>query len=89
MSLNLQSLDILDIKINSRKMYCHARGFFSETHIEKTSAKAGAAFDPVRDNRSMSPQVGALLDFHYQPHPLPQNRLERVVRGRILDVAID
>jgi dTDP-4-dehydrorhamnose 3,5-epimerase len=88
-SLHVQSLEIPDVKIISPKKHGDLRGFFSETYNKKTFAEAGIVLDFVQDNHSMSPQVGTLRGLHYQGHPFAQDKLVRVVSGRILDVAVD
>ena len=66
-----------------------ARGFFSETfRADKFEALAG----PVRfvqDNQSLSTKKGTVRGLHYQKAPRGQAKLVRVLRGAILDVAVD
>jgi dTDP-4-dehydrorhamnose 3,5-epimerase len=89
MSLEIRSLEIPDVKIIYTTKHGDSRGFFSETYSKKDFVEAGIALDFVQDNHSMSPQVGTLRGFHYQGHPFAQDKLVRVVSGRILDVAVD
>jgi dTDP-4-dehydrorhamnose 3,5-epimerase len=64
-----------------------ARGFFLETFRENLLAAHGIAAPFVQDNHSRSGR-GVLRGLHYQREH-PQGKLVRVVRGRILDVAVD
>ena len=89
MSLEVRLLDIPDIKIISPKKHGDSRGFFSETYSKKSFSDAGINLDFVQDNQSLSEQAGTLRGLHYQGHPFAQDKLVRVVRGRILDVAVD
>jgi len=89
MSLEVRSLDIPDVKIISPIKHGDARGFFSETYSKKDFAEAGIHLDFVQDNHSTSARVGTLRGFHYQGPPFAQDKLVRVVSGRILDVAVD
>lgn len=89
MSLTIRSLEIPDVKIISPQKHGDSRGFFSETYNKRTFAEAGIDLDFVQDNHSLSPQVGTLRGLHYQRHPFAQDKLVRVVSGRILDVAVD
>jgi dTDP-4-dehydrorhamnose 3,5-epimerase len=43
----------------------------------------------VQDNHSMSAEVGTVRALHYQLPPMAQGKLVRVIRGAILDVAVD
>lgn len=65
------------------------RGFFSE--VWKRSALQAQGFEAefVQDNHSLSREVGVLRGLHFQRPPSAQGKLVRVVRGRILDVAVD
>jgi dTDP-4-dehydrorhamnose 3,5-epimerase len=89
MSLEVRSLAIADIKIISPKKHGDSRGFFSETYNKKSFAEAGIHLDFVQDNQSLSERAGTLRGLHYQGSPFAQDKLVRVVRGRILDVAVD
>ncbi|BBD40175.1 dTDP-4-dehydrorhamnose 3,5-epimerase [Aminobacter sp. NyZ550] len=66
-----------------------ARGFFSETWNAGKLAQAGIAVDFVQDNHSLSRERGVLRGLHFQKPPFAQDKLVRVLRGSIYDVAID
>jgi dTDP-4-dehydrorhamnose reductase len=60
-----------------------------ETHNAATWEKAGLHYQFVQDIQSLSRAVGTVRGLHFQAAPFAQNKLVRVVRGRILDVAVD
>lgn len=66
-----------------------ARGFFSETWNERLFSQHGHALQFVQDNHSFSAERGVLRGLHFQCPPHAQDKLVRVVRGRIFDVAVD
>lgn len=65
------------------------RGFFSETYKAKALSDAGIDFNFVQDNHSYSAARGVVRGLHYQLPPFAQDKLLRVIRGAILDVAVD
>lgn len=65
------------------------RGFFSETYNAQAFRAAGINATFVQDNQSLSRQKGVVRGLHFQKPPHAQGKLVRVVRGRILDVAVD
>ena len=65
------------------------RGFFSETYKVKALAEAGIDLNFVQDNHSYSAAKGVVRGLHYQLSPFAQDKLVRVIRGAILDVAVD
>ena len=65
------------------------RGFFSETYNAKSFAEAGIDLTFVQDNHSYSAAKGVVRGLHYQLPPFTQDKLVRVTRGAILDVAVD
>lgn len=71
------------------KKFGDERGFFSETYNAQALARHGIELAFVQDNHSLSAAVGVLRGLHYQLPPRAQDKLVRVVAGRILDVAVD
>jgi len=71
------------------KRFGDHRGFFSETYNAADLAKAGIRLVFVQDNHSLSVPAGVLRGLHYQLPPMAQDKLVRVVRGAILDIAVD
>jgi len=66
-----------------------ARGFFSETYNARAFAEAGIPSVFVQDNHSLSRDKGTVRGLHFQGPPHAQEKLIRVAKGRILDVAVD
>ena len=84
-----EDLEISGLKLIIPKQHGDDRGFFSETHNESTWQKAGLNFQFVQDNHSLSRDVGTLRGLHFQTEPFAQDKLVRVIAGRIIDVAVD
>mgnify|MGYP006214575771 CR=1 FL=1 len=65
------------------------RGYFMESFNERTFQNAlEQSVHFVQDNQSRSTQ-GVLRGLHYQTGEFSQSKLIRVLRGEILDVAVD
>lgn len=65
------------------------RGFFSEVWNRDALAVAGFNLDFMQDNHSYSATKGVLRGLHFQIAPAEQDKLVRVSRGAIFDVAVD
>ena len=65
------------------------RGFFSETYNSRALREVGIAVDFVQDNHSLSRSRGVVRGLHFQIPPTPQDKLVRVPRGAVFDVAVD
>jgi len=66
------------------------RGYFVETFRQDMLNQAlGYKINFIQDNESESISKGVLRGLHYQLPPYTQNKLVRVIKGRILDVAVD
>jgi len=63
------------------------RGYFMETYNYKDYAGAGIDVQFVQDNQSSS-RKGVLRGLHFQIN-FPQDKLVRVVKGEVFDVAVD
>ena len=66
-----------------------ARGWFSETFSQQTLDVALKNVSFVQDNQFYSKRAGIVRGLHFQIPPMAQDKLIRVVRGSILDVAVD
>lgn len=71
------------------KRHVDDRGWFSEIFHEKRLYELGITCRFVQDNQAISIWAGTLRGLHFQVPPAAQAKLIRVVRGRILDVAVD
>jgi dTDP-4-dehydrorhamnose 3,5-epimerase len=87
--MNVISLSIPEVKILEPERFGDQRGFFSETYNRRTLAERGVELEFVQDNHSLSRPKGTIRGLHYQSPPFAQAKLVRVVRGSILDVAVD
>lgn len=70
------------------KVFGDHRGYFMETYNEGAFRVAGLPTDFVQDNQSFSGK-GILRGLHFQAPPYAQGKLVRVIRGEVLDVALD
>ncbi|MER8823829.1 dTDP-4-dehydrorhamnose 3,5-epimerase [Mesorhizobium sp. M0991] len=86
---NVRNLSLDGVLEITPKRFADARGFFSETYNAAGLAKAGIDLVFVQDNHSLSTAAGVLRGLHYQLPPFAQAKLVRVVRGAILDLAVD
>ena len=84
-----EPLEIPDVKRVTPKIFRDDRGFFSEVYNREPYRAGGVDQDFVQDNHSLSRQAGVVRGLHFQIAPRAQGKLVRVVRGAILDVAVD
>lgn len=87
--IRIAETSIPDVKLVVPDRFGDARGFFSETYSRRVFEEAGFAREFVQDNHSLSGQKGVVRGMHFQVPPHAQAKLVRVVRGSILDVAVD
>jgi dTDP-4-dehydrorhamnose 3,5-epimerase len=72
------------------KVHGDARGYFFEAFRQDLFERDVAPDVPfVQDNQSLSRPAGTLRGLHFQLDPRAQAKLVRVLRGSILDVAVD
>jgi dTDP-4-dehydrorhamnose 3,5-epimerase len=89
LTVPIEDAAIPAVKIVTPKKFGDARGFFSEVYNKSAFEAAGLDIHFVQDNHSFSAAVGTLRGLHFQTPPFAQDKLVRVARGRILDVAVD
>jgi dTDP-4-dehydrorhamnose 3,5-epimerase len=85
--MNVIETDIPEVLIIEPNLLGDQRGFFLETYQLRRYAEFGISRPFVQDNMSRS-SYGVLRGLHLQ-NPSPQGKLVSVVRGRVLDVAVD
>ena len=86
--MNILQTEIPDVKIIEPRVFGDSRGYFFEAFSEKDFKEQVADVDFVQDNESKS-RYGVIRGFHFQRPPHAQAKLVRVVKGRVLDVAVD
>lgn len=87
--MTVTPLAIADVKLITPKKFGDHRGFFAETYNRKLLAEQGVDVEFVQDNHSLSATPGTVRALHYQLPPFAQDKLVRVLKGSILDVAVD
>src|ERR1700761_4102091 len=79
--------DLPEVIIVEPNLFGDRRGFFLESYQLNRYAESGISRPFVQDNLSRS-RYGVLRGLHLQ-NPLTQGKLVSVLRGRVLDVAVD
>jgi dTDP-4-dehydrorhamnose 3,5-epimerase len=82
-------LALPDVLLIDTPRFGDARGWFCETYSERIFKHNGVELGFVQDNMSFSAVAGTVRGLHYQSHPFAQDKLVRVLKGSILDVAVD
>ncbi|GAB4181478.1 MAG: dTDP-4-dehydrorhamnose 3,5-epimerase [Thalassobaculales bacterium] len=83
-------LEIPEVKLIRPQQFKDDRGFLSETYNRGALVRdAGIDVDFCQDIHSMSRLAGTVRGLHFQIPPFQQDKLVRVVRGAIYDVAVD
>jgi dTDP-4-dehydrorhamnose 3,5-epimerase len=85
--MKVVSTEISEVLIFEPKRFGDHRGFFVETFQTERYASLGLKRPFVQDNLSRSAR-GVLRGLHLQ-NPYPQGKLVSVLRGRVVDVAVD
>lgn len=86
--MEIQSTPIVGLHLIQPKVWGDARGHFFESYSEAAFKAAGLPTDFVQDNQSLSAK-GILRGLHFQKPPYAQGKLVRVIKGAVLDVAVD
>ena len=88
-SAEVSATEIADVKMIVPRIYRDHRGFFSETYNKAELQTLGAKLEFVQDSHSLSMKRGVVRGLHFQIPPFAQDKLVRVTRGAIFDVAVD
>lgn len=83
----VETCKIEGVKIITPQVFGDERGYFTETYNYNDYKAAGIEQIFVQDNQSASKR-GVLRGLHFQKE-FPQDKLVRVIRGKVFDVAVD
>ena len=86
--MKITELKIKGIIIIELDVFKDNRGYFAETFSLKRYNDLGINLNFVQDNISVS-RKGTLRGLHYQVPPKAQAKLCHVLKGRVIDVAVD
>lgn len=86
--MNVIETEIPGVVIIEPRIFEDARGYFFESFSQKEFSEKVADITFVQDNESKS-TYGVMRGLHYQKPPYTQSKLVRVVKGAVLDVAVD
>lgn len=87
--MNFIRTAIHDVVIIEPTVFGDDRGYFVETfRQDKLNEFLGFNINFIQDNESKS-SYGVLRGLHYQLTPRAQTKLVRVIKGKVLDVAVD
>ena len=84
----IHKTDFPGLVVVAPRVFEDARGYFFESYNQQQFSAEGLHHQWVQDNQSHS-TYGVVRGLHYQLDPFAQAKLVRVVRGEILDVAVD
>ena len=87
--LRTEKLGIPEITLVEPPVSADDRGFFSEVYNRRDLQEAGIVCEFVQDNHAFSTAANTVRGLHFQTPPHAQDKLVRVTRGAILDVAVD
>ena len=85
--ITVETCEIEGLKVITPAVFGDARGYFMETYQYEDFKAAGIDVTFVQDNQSASKR-GVLRGLHFQINH-PQDKLVRVIKGEVYDVAVD
>ena len=86
--MNVIKTPLEGLVIIEPKVFGDSRGFFLETYNARRYKAYGIDVEFVQDNLSRS-SYGVLRGLHYQQGEYAQSKLVQVIKGSVLDVAVD
>lgn len=84
----IRKTNVEGLAIIEPRLFKDARGYFFESFSQQEFEEKVRKVNFVQDNESMS-SYGVMRGLHFQKPPFAQSKLVRVVKGRVLDVAVD
>lgn len=84
----VETLALKGLLLITPEVYPDERGYFFESYNSQQLAAAGLNEIFVQDNESLS-NKGVIRGLHFQNPPHAQGKLIRVIKGAVLDIAVD
>jgi dTDP-4-dehydrorhamnose 3,5-epimerase len=85
----IERLAIPDVWTYTPRRFEDERGWFSETFNAAALHEALGPVQLVQDNQALTRAKHTLRGMHFQAPPKAQDKFVRVLRGSVLDVAVD
>ena len=85
--ITVETCEVEGLKIITPTVFGDSRGYFMESYNYNDFKEAGIDHVFVQDNQSAS-KKGVLRGLHFQKN-YPQDKLVRVIKGEVYDVAVD
>lgn len=86
--MNIIETEIKGVYIIEPKVFGDSRGYFFESFSKREFESKIGPVEFVQDNESKS-CYGVVRGLHFQKPPHAQAKLVRVIKGKVLDVAVD
>ncbi len=86
--MNIIKTSIEGVVIIEPRLFKDERGYFFESFNQREFEEKVCKTTFVQDNESKS-GYGVIRGLHYQKPPFAQSKLVRVIKGAVLDVAVD
>ena len=80
--------EISGVVVIAPRIFRDDRGYFFESYSQKEFDALVGKIRFVQDNESSS-RYGVIRGLHFQKPPCCQSKLVRVIKGTVLDVAVD
>jgi dTDP-4-dehydrorhamnose 3,5-epimerase len=86
--MEIEKTPIADLILIKPRVFPDSRGYFFESYNQKRFDEHNLNMSFVQDNLSKS-EKGVLRGLHFQNPPFSQGKLVYVIKGAVLDVAVD
>ena len=86
--MEFKTTNIEGLLVIQPKVFEDERGYFFESYNKSVFSKLGIDHEFIQDNQSLS-QKGVLRGLHFQNPPYSQGKLIRIIKGAVLDIAVD
>ena len=87
-AMDYKETEIKGVYVIEPRVFSDARGYFMEAWKQEEFNEHVGRVDFVQDNESKS-SYGVLRGLHYQKGDAAQAKLVRVIKGKVVDVAVD